>query len=65
MEDRKTKIQDKVKTLEEIIKYFEKDDIDLDLAIEKYEQAANLVKEVNDILQNYEMKVKKIGLSYS
>ncbi len=63
MEDRKQTIQDKVQELEGIIKYFEKEDVDLDMAIEKYEKAAKLVKEVNEVLMSYETRVKKIKAS--
>jgi len=60
MNERKNKIQENVKQLEEIIKYFESEDIDLDEAIEKYEKAAKLVQSVNEVLKEYELRIEKV-----
>lgn len=59
--NRKNKIQEKVKELESIIKYFEEAEIDLDLAVEKYEKAAKLVTDLNSILKEYETRINKIS----
>jgi exodeoxyribonuclease VII small subunit len=63
MNERKNKIQENVKQLEEIIKYFESEDIDLDEAIEKYEKAAKLVQSVNEVLKEYELRIEKVKKS--
>lgn len=63
MSERKNTIQSKSKELEEIIKYFEADEIDLDLAIEHYEKACKLVSEIDGVLKEYETRVKKIKAS--
>ena len=60
MDKRKETIQEKVQILEKIIKYFESDDIDLDQAIEKYEEANKLVKGINEVLKEYELRITKI-----
>ena len=58
---RKTTIKDKVVELEKIVKYFEEEEIDLDQAIEKYEKADRLVKEVAEVLKGYETRIEKIS----
>lgn len=63
MNERKNKIQENVKQLEEIIKYFESEDIDLDEAIEKYEKAAKLVQSVTEVLKEYELRIEKVKKS--
>ena len=54
------KFEDKVKKLEEYIKELEKDDLDLDNAINKYTEAMKLVKECDKELKDIEIKVTKI-----
>lgn len=65
MSERKETIQSKSQELEEIIKYFEAEEIDLDKAIEQYEKACALVKEIDEVLKKYEARVKKIKAGMS
>ena len=60
-ESRKLTIKEKVAKLEKIVKYFEEEEIDLDEAIEKYEEANKLVKEVGEVLKEYEIRIEKIS----
>lgn len=59
--NKKSAISLYTKELDEIIKYFESEEIDLDEAIEKYERASELVDKVNEVLKKYEIKVNKIS----
>jgi len=62
MEDkRKETIKEKVAELENIVEYFEEEEIDLDEAIEKYEKADKLVKDVAEVLKGYETRIEKIS----
>jgi exonuclease VII small subunit len=51
-----------IKKLDELIKYFEEnnDEFDLDLGINKYEEAMKIVKSVKDELESYDLKIKEI-----
>lgn len=64
-DERKQKIQDKIKELEEIVSYFEQEVIDLDKAISKYEQADKLVKDVSKVLREYETRIERISSNQS
>lgn len=55
---RKQTIQSKIKEIEEIVKYFEGEDIDLDASIEKYEEATKLVEDLKEVLRGYEVKIE-------
>ncbi|MBN1332084.1 exodeoxyribonuclease VII small subunit [Candidatus Dojkabacteria bacterium] len=59
--NRKETIREKVIELEKIVQYFENEEIDLDEAIEKYEKADILVKEVSKVLKGYETRIEKIA----
>jgi len=54
------KFEEKVKLLEQYINELEKDDVDLDNAINKYTEAMKLVKECDKELKEIEAKVTKI-----
>ena len=54
------KFEEKVKLLEQYISELEKDDVDLDNAINKYTEAMKLVKECDKELKEIEEKVTKI-----
>ena len=54
------KFEEKVKLLEQYISELEKDDVDLDNAINKYTEAMKLVKECDKELKEIETKVTKI-----
>lgn len=47
-----------------LIEWFESDQVDLDLAVDKYEQAMRLLKDMETYLQTTENKVKKIALQF-
>jgi len=46
------------------IEWFESDEVDLDRAIERYEQAMKLIAEMEDYLKTAENKVKKIAARF-
>jgi exodeoxyribonuclease VII small subunit len=46
--------------LAELVSWFESDDVNLDEAVSKYEQAMELLKQMEDYLKTAENKVKKI-----
>lgn len=54
------KFEEKLKTLETYISELEKDDVDLDNAINKYTEAMKLVKECDKELKEIENRVTKI-----
>lgn len=54
------KFEEKVRLLEQYISELEKDDVDLDNAINKYTEAMKLVKECDKELKEIEVKVAKI-----
>ena len=45
--------------LNEMLEWFEQDDIDVDKAIEKHEQAEKLITELKTYLEATEQKIKK------
>lgn len=47
-----------------LIEWFESDRVNLDDAVTKYEQAMNLLKEMEDYLKTAENKVKKISAKF-
>lgn len=63
--DKKTKLQNKVKQLDELVKYFEQEqDFDLEEGLKKYEQALSLVKEVKEDMSKFELKIKEVEEKY-
>ncbi|OGL35394.1 exodeoxyribonuclease VII small subunit [Candidatus Saccharibacteria bacterium RIFCSPHIGHO2_12_FULL_47_17] len=50
--------------LEEIILWFESGQVTLDEAIKKYEQASQLIAEMEEYLKNAENKIKKINATF-
>ncbi len=56
----------KVKDLDNLIAYFEKNenDFDLDEGIKKYEEAITIVKELKNSLKSYELKIKELNAKY-
>ena len=54
------KFEEKLETLETYISELEKDDVDLDNAINKYTEAMKLVKECDKELKEIENRVTKI-----
>ncbi len=47
--------------LDQIISWFESDKVDLDNAISKYQQAIELISQIEDHLKTAENKIKKIS----
>lgn len=47
--------------LQEIIDWFESDDVDLDEALKKYQQANHLIDKLENYLKTAENKVRKIA----
>lgn len=50
--------------LDELIQWFESDQVNLDEAVDKFEQAMELLKQMEDFLKAAENKVKKIALKF-
>lgn len=67
MTNSKTKLQDNIKELDELVKYFENNDqaFDLEAGISKYETAMKIVQSVKKELESYELKIKEIEDKYS
>ena len=47
-----------------LIEWFESDQVSLDEAVDKYEQAMSLLKDMEDFLKSAENKVTKIALQF-
>lgn len=64
MATKKVKLQDKIRSLEELGKYFNNahDELDLEEAVEKYEEASELVREIKSELNKIELKITEINL---
>jgi exonuclease VII small subunit len=64
MPTKKVKLQDKIKNLEELGKYFNNahDQLDLEDAVKKYEEASALVREIKIELNRIELKISEINL---
>ena len=52
-----SKFEEKVKELESIVSFLEKDELDLEESIKKYEMGIKLVKECNAILDATQKKI--------
>lgn len=50
--------------LAELLSWFESDDLDLDQAISKYEQAMEVITEMEKYLKTAENKIQKISLKF-
>ena len=50
--------------LAEIMAWFESEQVDLDVAVQKYEHAMKLLKQMQDYLQTAENKIKKISANF-
>lgn len=58
-------LTDKLAKLESISQYFEKQDLDIDEAIAKYEEGVKLAAEVKKQLTAYELKITEIKEKYN
>lgn len=56
----KTKFEDKLARLEEVVRLIEDQDTPLEKAVELYAEAAKLASECNEILKNAELTLKEI-----
>jgi exodeoxyribonuclease VII small subunit len=52
------------KELTELLEWFENEDLDLDKAVAKYEQAVKLLAEMENYLKTAQNKVKKISARF-
>ena len=64
MATKKTNYQSLTAELEEIINWFESDDVNLDEAVIKYEKAQELIKQIEDYLKTTENQIKKINTKF-
>ncbi len=60
MDKRKDQIKDIIKKLDLIQKYFEKEEVDLDQALKKYEEGVKLTKKLKKLLTDYKSKLETI-----
>jgi exodeoxyribonuclease VII small subunit len=64
MSDKKNTLTDKLKKLQQISKYFEQEEIDIDESLKKYEEGVKLAAEIKEQLHSYELKIKEIRANY-
>jgi len=64
MAERKKSYQELNEQLAEIMAWFESEEVDLDQAVTKYEQATKLLAEMEDYLKSAENKIKKIATKF-
>ena len=57
-------IAKKFTELDEIVEWFDSDDVDLEKSLEKFERGATLSKEIKKYLDEAENKVKKIKADF-
>ncbi len=64
MPTKKIKLREKINRLEEIGKFFNNssESLDLEIAVEKYEEAAKLITEIKSELKSLELKIEEIKL---
>jgi len=62
---RKEKIIEKLKSLEEIVKKFENNKVNIEEGLSEYEKAAKLIKSIKKELTGIELKIEEIKKSYS
>jgi exodeoxyribonuclease VII small subunit len=64
MAEPKKSYQQMADELTRLIDWFESDEVDLDEAVVKYEQAVSLLQKMEDYLKTAENKVKKISAKF-
>lgn len=65
MTNKKLTLQEKINKLEKLSNFFtNQDDIDLDEAVKKYEEASKLAVEIKKELTSIELKIKEIKATY-
>lgn len=57
-------IQQKMKQLEELVEWFESDDVDIDEALKNYEKAMKLASELEQDIKSAKNKFTKIKKSF-
>ncbi|MEF8846872.1 MAG: exodeoxyribonuclease VII small subunit [Candidatus Paceibacterota bacterium] len=65
MSDEKFDFSEAYQEIKEINKWFEKEEIDLEEALDKYEKGMKLIKKCKDRLEESENKFKEIKEEYS
>lgn len=65
MTNKKPTLQEKINKLEKLSNFFtNQDDLDLDEAVKKYEEASKLAVEIKKELTSIELKIKEIKATY-
>lgn len=65
MTTKKITLQDKINNLEKLSNFFtNQEDLDLDEAVKKYEEASKLAIEIKKELTSIELKIKEIKATY-
>ncbi|HRN86339.1 MAG TPA: exodeoxyribonuclease VII small subunit [Candidatus Dojkabacteria bacterium] len=65
MPNKKPTLQEKINKLEKLSNFFtNQDDLDLDEAVKKYEEASKLAVEIKKELTSIELKIKEIKATY-
>lgn len=65
MSAKKTNIQENMKQLEAIVEWFESDDVDIDEALQKYEEGLKLVSELQTDMKTAKNKFTKLQKSFA
>lgn len=55
------KFEDKMNRLQEIVEQLEKDNVDLDMSLQIYQEGLQLSKQLKDELSSYESKIEKLN----
>ncbi len=64
MSEKKVSTQEKMKQLETIVEWFESDDVDIDEALQKYEEGLKLVNELQKDMKTSKNKFIKLQKSF-
>lgn len=65
MTNKKLTLQEKINKLEKLSNFFtNQEDLDLDEAVKKYEEASKLAVEIKKELTSIELKIKEIKATY-
>lgn len=65
MTNKKPTLQEKINKLEKLSNFFtNQEDLDLDEAVKKYEEASKLAVEIKKELTSIELKIKEIKATY-
>lgn len=59
-----TSFADKMKELESLLQWFESDEVELELAVKKYEQALSLCKELEEHLKTAKNQIEVINKKF-